>query len=94
MHGSPNAEQHGDDACTQDVKSAAGIRTRFPVHDIGAVAEEKRTHLEAYIKYVRGTNKIIQLGSAGGSLEMGYLSRHEVKMEVLLPNTAPLSALS
>lgn len=44
MHGGPHAKEHSNDACAQYVKSAASIRARVPVHDIGTVAEDKRTH--------------------------------------------------
>lgn len=39
MDGGPDAKQHGDDTCAKDVKSAASVWARLPVHYVSAVAE-------------------------------------------------------
>ena len=39
MDGSPDAKQHGNDTCTQDVKGAAGVRARLPAHSMAAIAK-------------------------------------------------------
>ena len=40
MHGGPDTKKHGNDTSTQDIKGAASVRARFPVHYIGAIAKE------------------------------------------------------
>ena len=45
MHSSPNAKQHGNQTCAQDFKGAAHIRTRFPMHEVSAIAEKEHAHL-------------------------------------------------
>ena len=40
MHGSPHAKKRGNETSTQDIKGAASVRARFPVHYIGAIAEQ------------------------------------------------------
>ena len=44
MHGSPDAKQHGNNTCAQDIKGPASARTRNPMHYVSAVAKKKRAH--------------------------------------------------
>ncbi len=46
MHSGPYAEKERDNTGAQDIRCAAGVGVRFPMDDIGTVAEEKRTHHE------------------------------------------------
>ena len=39
MHGGPDAEQHSNDTCAQDVKGAAGVTTRLPVNYVRTIAK-------------------------------------------------------
>ena len=39
MHSGPDAKQHGNDTCAQNIKSAAGVATRLPVNYIRTIAK-------------------------------------------------------
>lgn len=39
MYGGPDAKQHGNDTCAQDVKGAAGVTTRLPVDDVRTITK-------------------------------------------------------
>ena len=39
MHGGPDAKQHGNDTCAQNVEGAAGVTTRSPVDDVRTITE-------------------------------------------------------
>ena len=39
MHGGPDAKQHGNDTCAQNVKGAASITTRLPVNYVRTIAK-------------------------------------------------------
>lgn len=44
MNSGPAAKKHCNCTCCQDIKSTTSIRTRLPVHYVGAIAEYKRAH--------------------------------------------------
>ena len=45
MHGGPDAKQHSDNTCAEDIIGTAGVATGLPVHDVSAIAEQDRGHL-------------------------------------------------
>ena len=44
MYGGPDAKQHSNDACAQNVKGATRVTTGLPMDYVSTIAKQERAH--------------------------------------------------